>query len=455
MPSLTYSLPPLSANAALPLINGYEPENILAIHNGKQITQHQFLHDLHKVAAQLPSAGYALNLCEDRYYFLLAFCAVLMNGAVNLLPSNRQPTTLLELAQDYPGCYCLFDNEQVCELSKVSLSDFLQYPIALDDIALPAIPAQQIAAIAFTSGSTGKPKPNAKAWGTLAATARLLGQKLTAHLTQPIIVATVPSQHMYGLETTLMMALQAGAIMHSAKPFFPADVQQLLLQLNAPSILVSAPIHLRALVQAELAMPPLAGIISATAPLDLAIAEKSEAVFSTELWEIYGCTEAGSMATRRSTATPAWQLLAGFSLAETATGFTASAPHLSEIAPLQDQLELNHNGEFLLCGRNADMINVAGKRASLAHLTLQLLRVDGVKDGVIFLPQPQQNESRPVALVVSDLPEKQILAALAEYVDAAFLPRPLRKIAALPRTETGKLTATVLQQLWEQVSDKH
>ena len=459
MPAMTYFTPALHLNASLPLINGYEPEKVLVIRNGKHITQRQFLHDLNKVTAQLPDAGFALNLCEDRYYFLLAFCAVLIKGAVNLLPSNRQPTTLLELAQDYPDCYCLFDSEQPCELPNYNLSIFMQHDpirhdVLRDELSLPSIPAQQIAAIAFTSGSTGKPKPNAKAWGTLAATARMLGQKL---MPEPVaIVATVPSQHMYGLETTLLMALQAGAIMHSAKPFFPADIKDILTQLTVPAVLVSAPVHLRAVVQSELTMPQLAGIISATAPLDVEIAQKSEALFNTHLREIFGCTEAGSMATRRSTVTDAWQLLEGFILTETTEGIVANAPHLSEAAPLQDQLEFNAAGEFLLRGRNADMINVAGKRASLANLTLQLLRIEGVKDGVIFLPKEQLHaEPRPVALVVSDLPEKQIVSALAQYVDAAFLPRPLRKVDALPRSETGKLTAAALQTLWSQLSDKH
>src|SRR5690606_20573136 len=125
----------------------------------------------------------------------------------------------------------------------------------------------------------------------------------------------------------------------------------------------------------------------------------------------------------------------------------AHAHHLAEQAPLQDQLQLLGPDEFLLLGRNADMINVAGKRASLADLTLKLLRIDGVEDGVVFLANPERNDERPVALVVSDLSEKVILQQLAKHIDAAFLPRPLRKVSALPRNETGKLTRAALQTL--------
>lgn len=451
------ALPDLVLNASVALISPYAPQQTLVIHQGRPISQAEFLRDLLQVSARLPDAGFALNLCEDRYYFLLGFCALLVKGAINLLPPNRQPLTLTELAQDYPGCYCLFDNNQTCDLPSINLADVLANAAqpTSDQPVLPLIPAQQIAAIAFTSGSTGKPQANAKCWGTLAATARMLGQRLGADLDAPTIVGTVPPQHMYGLETTLFMVLQAGMVMHSDKPFYPADVQQLLAQLTAPVILVTTPIHLRALVNADLPMPALAGIISATAPLDPTLAQAAELCFQSPLWEIYGCTEAGSMATRRSTQTAQWQLLDGFQLSLTDTDTYVSAPHLQGDAPIQDKLELHVDGTFLLCGRNADMINVAGKRASLANLTLQLLRIEGVQDGVIFLPpQSSQPEARPVALVVSDLPEKMILAALALRVDATFLPRPLRKVAALPRNETGKLTAAALHQLWNQLHDR-
>lgn len=453
--ALFSKLPAIVVNAPVPLISPYIPQQILIIHNGDQITQEKFLGDLYKIVANLPEAGFALNLCEDRYYFLLGFCALLVKRAVNLLPPNRQALTLFELAQDYPACYCLIDRQQDCHLPSINLIDLLDKPVAeLENSILPVIPAQQIAAIAFTSGSTGKPKANPKCWGTLAATARLLGQRLCSDLIAPVIVGTVPPQHMYGLETTLLIPLQSGAIMHSDKPFYPADVQQLLSQLPFPRILVTTPIHLRALVNSELPMPELAGIISATAPLDQSLAHAAEVCFNSSLWEIYGCTEAGSMATRRSTSTDEWQLLEDFKLALTDEGASASAPHLPGNAPIQDQLTLLAEDKFLLGGRNADMINVAGKRDSLANLTLQLLRVDGVLDGVIFLPPNSgQTEVRPAALVVSDRMEKEILADLALRVDASFLPRPLRKVAALPRNETGKLTAAMLNQLWKEIHE--
>ncbi|RBL52402.1 AMP-ligase, partial [Xanthomonas oryzae pv. oryzae] len=52
---------------------------------------------------------------------------------------------------------------------------------------------------------------------------------------------------------------------------------------------------------------------------------------------------------------------------------------------------------------------------------------------------------RIAALVVApSLDEAQVLAALRVSVDPVFLPRRLRKVAALPRNETGKLPRDVV-----------
>ena len=54
---------------------------------------------------------------------------------------------------------------------------------------------------------------------------------------------------------------------------------------------------------------------------------------------------------------------------------------------LSDHIEPLDERRFRLGSRHADMVNVAGKRASLSALTAQLLGVEGVTDGCFFLPQ--------------------------------------------------------------------
>jgi acyl-coenzyme A synthetase/AMP-(fatty) acid ligase len=96
------------------------------------------------------------------------------------------------------------------------------------------------------------------------------------------------------------------------------------------------------------------------------------------------------------------------------------------------------------------MIEVAGKRASLADLTRRLLAIEGVKDAAVF--QPDQDVVGTIyrvaaAVVAPGLNAKHILECLAGSVDPAFLPRPLMLVDALPRNELGKLPRGKLLEL--------
>jgi acyl-coenzyme A synthetase/AMP-(fatty) acid ligase len=60
-------------------------------------------------------------------------------------------------------------------------------------------------------------------------------------------------------------------------------------------------------------------------------------------------------------------------------------------------------------------------------------------------PDPANGVRRLAALVVAPaLDEARILAILREGIDPVFLPRPLRRVAALPRNATGKLPRDAL-----------
>ncbi len=125
--------------------------------------------------------------------------------------------------------------------------------------------------------------------------------------------------------------------------------------------------------------------------------------------------------------------------------------HVEIEAPLSDVIERNADGTFTLHGRTADLVNIAGKRTSLASLNHHLNAIPGVQDGVFFLPDDGDGAlTRPLAFVVAPaLTAEKVLAALRDSVDAVFLPRPLYFVDALPRNTTGKLTREALVQLQE------
>lgn len=436
----------------LPLIHVYQPAAPIMVSRGHHVSQQSFVARVVALSQRLPDAPYLINLCRDRYEFALVFCAALVKGTVNLLPPNRQLQALEEVEADYPGCCAVIDSDE--SLPGMAVMDLRAEPLGENPEAdLPWLSNDRLAAIAFTSGTTGKPSPNRKLWRTLVGTTRMLAARFVAPGERPVVVATVPSQHMYGLEMTLMMALYGGCIMDSRHPFYAGDIASTLASLPGSRLLVTTPVHLRAMTSAGVEMPGVSKVISATAPLGKALAAETETLFQAPVEEIYGCTEAGSMATRRTVSDDHWTLLEGMSLQTSADGaIYVQGPQLAGTTLVQDSLELVDQHRFRLLGRSADMINVGGKRASLADITLKLLAIEGVDDGVVFMAgevagKGVKRARRPTALVVTRLSLRAIRAALAQKIDPVFLPRPIKKVEVLPRNDTGKLSVPLLQQL--------
>jgi hypothetical protein len=167
------------------------------------------------------------------------------------------------------------------------------------------------------------------------------------------------------------------------------------------------------------------------------------------VFEIYGCSEAGQLATRRTIDGPVWRCLDGFRLYSDAAGCWACGPQEDDVL-LADQIETREDGGFILQGRTGDLVNVAGKRSSLAYLTRQLIAIEGVLDGVFVMPDttPTRATPRLAAVVVAPgLTAATILGRLRGLIDDAFLPRPLRVVDALPRNDLGKLPRAEILRL--------
>lgn len=432
----------------LPLVDR-PMDAVIAWCQGRNVAVAEFLAQASALAERLPASGQAINLCSDRYHFAVGFAAVMLAGQTNLLPPNRLAATVAELRADYPDAYVLNDDDTVYE----GTEQFDPRPLPIGErlTQAPTIDAGHLAAIVFTSGSTGGSKPLAKPWGTLLSGARInAGEMGIAAGDTRYMVATVPPQHMYGLETSILVPCVAPVATSAARPFTPLDIHDALAAVPALRLLVSTPVHLRAIRESDGALPTTERIFSATAPLDADLARALEAGHATTLTEIYGCSETGSLARRRTSEEADWHLFDGFDLQVENERGEASAAHLPESIVLQDRVEL-HGRRLRLLGRAEDLVNIAGKRASLNDLTQRLLRIPGVEDGVIFEPPAAGAGSveRLAALVVApELDAATLRRELRTRIDEAFVPRPIRWVDALPRSETGKLTRAALIELF-------
>ena len=186
------------------------------------------------LANSLPAAPAALNLCERRENFLVGFLALLTRGQVCLLPPSRAPSVVAEVMQEHPGCYVIDD-------AAVDRARATGPAIAG---RLPDIPPGRVVVVGYTSGSTGRPRANPKTWGGFLASTAFNSARLREVVGggpqggHPWIVATVPPQHMYGMEMAVLLPLLAGMGIHGAHPLYPADIAAALEELPVPRVLV-------------------------------------------------------------------------------------------------------------------------------------------------------------------------------------------------------------------------
>jgi len=439
--------PELTPRAALPLLADGDLHRTLIFDRGETIDVARFIAQAQALAARLPAGSHAVNLCDDRYEFLVAFCAVILAGQTNLLPASRAAQAIADVLHAYPASYALGDRTHAAHTRHFELPVLAD--LQLDPVyAVPEIAADHVVAIGFTSGSTGAPKANAKTWASLCASSAMNAAVFGADAGALNLVATVPPQHMYGLEMSVLLPLRSRAAIHSGQPFFPADIALALAATPAPRVLVTTPIHLRALLRDGTTLPPLQAIVTATAPLDTELAAEAERRFAAPVIEVFGSTETCVIAHRRTVHDEPWHLYPGVELHPQPDGTLVQAAHFAAPTLLQDIIELLPSRQFVLRGRNSDLLEIAGKRASLGDLNRRLLAIAGVEDGVMFtLDAEGGSVCRLAALAVAPaLSEMEILAALRAAFDPVFLPRPLRLISALPRNATGKLPRDALLQ---------
>jgi acyl-coenzyme A synthetase/AMP-(fatty) acid ligase len=464
-------------------------DSAVIYHQGKVICLRELVQTVNQLASIIPKHHYVLNLYDDRYYFLLGFLLALKQQSISLFPSTVTTYTLKYLKEYYHDMVIFSDsslktdNNEYYNLAEI-LSTISTSSAKRVDSAIYEIELTQYIAIVFTSGTTGQPKPYTKQWQDLLCITRLLAKKLlpTAKITTlRAILATVPAQHMYGLEFSIIMALQQGLLIHANKPFFPQDITSDLEQLadyahqhdqSIATTLITTPLHLKACIKTNIVLPGVKQFISATAPLEFELANLCVTHYDASILEIFGCTEVGSIAWRETIHEKKWTVLDDIYLeaiphkeikrntykySDVQINTNRSIKHFI----FNDIIELLDSKHFILKGRKEDLINLAGKRTSLAYLNYHLQSYPELKDACYFQDE-SSSTIRLVAFIVLKITvlkttklkiseEKKLIIALNNFLkkrmDAIFLPKKIYIIKQLPRNKTGKLPILALKKL--------
>ena len=435
----------------LPMMTHRSPDDVVAIRRGQGVTLRQFLADVNYTRLLLRPGRHLLNTCQDSYHFMVTLAAAMAAGKTSLLPSTYTTGSVKKIIDFAPDLFCLGDDGNDMGLPYLAFPTFLPDAPVDSSPAIPRLDASLPVAYVFTSGSTGTPVPHLKTWGNLVHSVRAEAQRLGLLDGRTYtVVGTVPPQHMYGFESTILMAWQCAAVIAAERHFYPADICTGISSVSRPRVLISTPVHLRSMLAADTPLPSVDLLLSATAPLTRDLAADAEARFSSELLEIYGSTETGVVATRRTSQTEEWHLLPELSWIRKGARIGIHGGHLKQAVEVGDSIEIVDERHFLLYGRMEDLVNIAGKRSSISYLNHQLTSISGVLDGVFFMPDETDNGrvTRLVAFAVApDLDTEIIIERLKQCVDPAFIPRPLKIVDGLPRNATGKISREALKAM--------
>lgn len=400
------------------------------------------------------------NLCNSRAGFLVAWLAALRRGCVQWLPPSRGQAELaatVTLAGD--GRVLVDDTDTLHQPWGAQTCCIVNDPqavvISLSDAELAWSPAwDQPLVWLFTSGSTGKPEPQVKSLRQLALGAQVLAARLETEVDGGVaalrrIVCSVPPQHMFGLEASVMMSLIHGIPVDERRPLLPADVRAVFESSADRAVWVTTPLHLNAVVQTDDRVEHCGAAIASTMPLAPAMAARAEGLLSAPVLEIYGSTETGALAMRRTACDSGWHALPGVRLKSTAQGTLAWGEHFHGPRALADKIEFDSSDGFKLLGRQSDLIKIAGRRASLAGLNLLLADLPGLIDGVFYLPATGAPTERLVLIHAgAALDRASTEAWLRERMDPVFLPRTIIRVDRLPRSASGKLPRSGLDDIF-------
>ena len=206
-------------------------------------------------------------------------------------------------------------------------------------------------------------------------------------------------------------------------------------------------------------LPSVARVFSSAAPLPPDVADAVHERFGWTFTEVFGSSETGGIAWRESGGRGPWAPLPGVSIDVDADGrLLVDSPFLAPDAArpfvCADRIELGDDGTFTHFGRVDGVLKIGGVRISLAEVEQRLCEIDGVVDAAVVGVEVGGARGHEIWAAVVATPDVEVIrAALRGWLAPVAMPRRLKHVDALPRTESGKLRREDVLAIFESVRD--
>ena len=420
--------------------------------DGEAISRREFVKDVCVAARALVGfEGQSIAIDEGHpYRFTVLLCAVLWSGCTPVLfPGRGAQFEALQASYDAVLIDAVDAPNTYPKTVLIVKSD--AEPLSLEGLKAPHAnhPIQL-----FTSGSSGTPKCIEKTVGLMDREADVTTRLFRSVTEGTVIQSTVDPRHLYGLTFNVWFAMSAGRPMATTRRVY----QEQLLTLPTPVALITTPTFMR-MLETSLAAPTLPFVLSAGGPLSAEAKATLKAWSPSTIYEIYGSTETGVVASRAhkdSDETPDWTLIDEGVLNETTEGWVLSSPLLTKgVLTLDDRLTMTGERTFRLLGRRDRVVKIGEVRLSLTEVE----RVVERRLGLVIRALPiEQGERTVIGAVVNEklssqwqgaLPDRRaVTKALYGVLDPLARPRLWRSVEDWPINAQGKVETQRLLELF-------
>lgn len=418
----------------------------------KYKTWKDFLVDSAKMRAFIaknPNDDWILH-CEDYWYFLCTFVALLQCNKRILLTQNISESFIAEIKT--PGVEFLTDQNAPDSTSIADLIENSETPDEKYIRNLPVLNADETRILMYTSGSTGKPKAVPQRMTEFEADNAFIISKWAKEFTSRKLVTTVSQHHIYGFLFGSSLPFTLGVPFRRTRVTFPEEFETLN---DEEYMIIATPAFLKRTIEVEEKLPlKNPWIFTSGGACTPEVASRTETVFGFCPLEVYGSTETSGIAYRQQNKdglkfTP-------FDNAKLWLGddgcLRIVSPYIKnpEGFATADLAEFFEDGRFLLKGRSDSIVKIEEKRISTTEVENRLLESGLVSDVKVVALQNEIRQYLAAAIVLNAEGKKKFADTekylinrwfhdfLMQFFENVVLPKKWRFVDALPVDVQGK-----------------
>lgn len=418
----------------------------------KYKTWKDFLVDSAKMRAFIlknPNDDWILH-CEDYWYFLCTFVALLQCNKRILLTQNISESFIAEIKT--PGVEFLTDQNAPDSTSIADLIENSETPDEKYIRNLPVLNADETRILMYTSGSTGKPKAVPQRMTEFEADNAFIISKWAKEFTSRKLVTTVSQHHIYGFLFGSSLPFTLGVPFRRTRVTFPEEFETLN---DEEYMIITTPAFLKRTIEVEEKLPlKNPWIFTSGGACTPEVASRTETVFGFCPLEVYGSTETSGIAYRQQNKdglkfTP-------FDNAKLWLGddgcLRIVSPYIKnpEGFATADLAEFFEDGRFILKGRSDSIVKIEEKRISTTEVENRLLESGLVSDVKVVALQNEIRQYLAAAIVLNAEGKKKFADTekylinrwfhdfLMQFFENVVLPKKWRFVDALPVDVQGK-----------------